>query len=215
MKIPFLDLRAQHQSIQSEIFSLWEKIYQKSAFVSGAYVEQFEREFAKACQVDHAVAVGNGTEALRLALIALGVKPGDEIIVPPNTFMATTEAIEQAGGKIVFVDIYPDTYNIDVNRIEKVITPKTAGILPVHLYGQTADMDPILDIAERYSLWVLEDASQAHLAEYKGRKAGSMGTAAAFSFYPGKNLGACGEAGAVTTNSPQLAERIAMLRNHG
>ncbi|MBN2326541.1 MAG: DegT/DnrJ/EryC1/StrS family aminotransferase [Candidatus Omnitrophica bacterium] len=215
MKVPFLDLRAQHQSIQSEIFSLWEKIYQETAFVSGAFVRQFEREFAKACQVEHAVAVGNGTEALRLALVALGVKPGDEIIVPPNTFIATTEAIEQAGGKIVFVDIHPGTYNIDVNRIEEAVTPKTAGILPVHLYGQTADMDPILEIAEQHGLWVLEDASQAHLAEYKGRKAGSMGTAAAFSFYPGKNLGACGEAGAVTTNSPKLAQRVAMLRNHG
>lgn len=215
MEAPFIDLKAQNRSLKAEILPLWEEILDSAGFIGGEHVTSFEREFAEACAVDYAAAVNSGTDALRFIFLALGLKEGDEVITVPNTFIATTEAISQAGGRIVFVDIDPETYNIDTSKIESAITSKTKGIVPVHLYGQTADMDPILAIAEKYGLWVVEDACQAHLAEYKGRKAGSMGIAAAFSFYPGKNIGACGESGAVTTNDVSLAEKVLMLRDHG
>lgn len=215
MQVPFLDLKSIHKPLKQEILTAWEEILETTCFVGGPHIEAFEYEFAEACNVKHAVAVHSGTDALRLALLALGAKPGDEVITVPNTFIATTEAITQAGAKPVFVDIDSKTYNIDISQINSVITSNTVGILPVHLYGQPADMDPILEIAKKKNLWVLEDACQAHLAEYKGKKIGSLGHAAAFSFYPGKNLGSCGEGGAVTTNDPNLAHMVRMLRDHG
>ena len=215
MRVPFLDLKAQHRALRREILESWMEILDSTAFVGGTIVEAFEAEFARACGVNDAIAVSSGTDALRLIFVALGVKPGDEIITAPNSFIATTEAISQAGGKIVFVDIRPDTYNLDAGLIEAAITPRTVGIVPVHLYGQMAEMDRILAVARRRGIWVVEDAAQAHLAQYKKWKAGSLGAAAGFSFYPGKNLGACGEAGAVTTNDVGLASKIRGLRDHG
>ena len=215
MEVPFLDLKTQNRALKAEILPLWEEILDSASFIGGKHVSGLEEEFAKACEVEHCVLVNSGTDALRFIFMALGLKPGDEVITVPNTFIATTEAISQAGGKIAFVDIDPGTYNMDTEKIEAAVTPKTKGIVPVHLYGQVADMDPILAIAEKRRLWVVEDACQAHLAEYKGRKAGSVGIAGAFSFYPGKNMGACGEAGAVTTNDAELASSIRMIRDHG
>jgi len=226
MEVPFLDLKAQNSTLKDEILPLWEEILVSASFVGGKHVIAFEEEFAKACSVKHCIAVNSGTDALRFIFIALGLKPGDEVITVPNTFIATAEAVSQAGGKIAFVDIDPGTYNMDPNKLEDYLkkrltptasrlTPRPKGVVPVHLYGQTADMDPILAIAEKHGLWVVEDACQAHLAEYKSRRAGSMGIGAAFSFYPGKNLGACGEAGAVTTNDADLAAKVRMLRDHG
>jgi dTDP-4-amino-4,6-dideoxygalactose transaminase len=215
MKVPFIDLKTQNRNLKSEILPLWEEILDSAGFIGGEHVTSFEREFAKACSVKYAIAVNSGTDALRFIFLALDLKDGEEVITAPNTFIATTEAISQAGGKIVFVDINPETYNIDPSKIESAITSKTKGIVPVHLYGQTADMDSIMTIAEKYGLWVVEDACQAHLAEYKGRKAGSMGVASGFSFYPGKNMGSCGEGGAVTTNDSAIAEKVQMLRDHG
>jgi dTDP-4-amino-4,6-dideoxygalactose transaminase len=214
-EVPFLDLRSQNRALKAEILPVWEEILDSAGFIGGKHVNAFEEEFAGACSVKHCVAVNSGTDALRFIYLALGLEPGDEIITVPNTFIATTEAITQAGGKIVFVDIELDTYNMDPSKLEGAITPKTKGIVPVHLYGQPADMDAILAIAKKHGLWVVEDTCQAHLAEYKGRKAGSMGVAGAFSFYPGKNMGACGEGGAVTTNDENLAAKIRMLRDHG
>jgi dTDP-4-amino-4,6-dideoxygalactose transaminase len=215
MRVPFLDLRSQHAVLKKEILQDWEEILDTARFIGGSHVEGFEREFADACGTGRCVSVNSGTDALRLILVALGLEPGDEVITVPNTFIATTEAISQAGGEVVFVDIDPVTYNIDPSRIESSVTGKTKGIIPVHLYGQCADMDPVVEVASKHGLWVVEDACQAHLAEYRERKAGSMGNAAAFSFYPGKNLGACGEAGAVTTDDDRIAERVRMLRDHG
>jgi dTDP-4-amino-4,6-dideoxygalactose transaminase len=215
MEVPFLDLKAQNRAVKAEILPLWEEILDSAGFIGGKHVNAFEEEFAHACGVKHCVAVNSGTDALRFIFLALGLEPADEIITVPNTFIATTESITQAGGKIVFVDIDPNTYNIDSAKIEEVITPRTRGIVPVHLYGQPADMDTILAIAKKHGIWVVEDACQAHLAEYNGRKAGSMGIAGAFSFYPGKNMGACGEGGAVTTNDEDLAAKVRMLRDHG
>ena len=215
MEVPFLDLKTQSRTLKAEIFPLWEEILDSASFIGGKHVSGLEEEFAKACEVKHCIAVNSGTDALRFIFLTLGLQPGDEVITTPNTFIATTEAISQAGGKTAFVDVDPSTYNMDPTRIQAAITKRTKGIVPVHLYGQMADMDPILDIANKYKLWVVEDACQAHLAEYKGRKAGSMGIAGAFSFYPGKNMGACGEGGAVTTNDADLASRIRMIRDHG
>lgn len=215
MDVPFLNLKIQHRTLASEILPLWQKIFESASFIDGKHLVLFEEEFANTCGVDHCVAVNSGTDALRFILIALDLKPGDEVITVPNSFIATSEAISQAGGKIIFVDVDSNTYNMDPTKIEFAITSKTRGIIPVHLYGQMADMDPISDIAKKHDLWVVEDSCQAHLAEYKGHKAGSMGVAAAFSFYPGKNLGACGEAGAITTMDADLAAQIRMLRNHG
>lgn len=215
MNVPFLDLKAQNSAIAAEVLPLWEDILKNAAFIGGPHVTGLEAEFAAACGTQHAVAVSNGTDALRFLFVALGVKPGDEIITVPNSFIATTEAISQAGGTIRFVDIDPKTYLMDPALLEAAITPKTVGIVPVHLYGQMADMDPILAVAQKHNLWVVEDAAQSQLAEYRGKRSGSIGIAAATSFYPGKNLGACGEAGAITTNDAKIAAAIKQLREHG
>ncbi len=215
MNVPFLDLPQQNKKLKHEILQIWGELLDSASFIGGKQVELFENEFAKACETRHCVSVGSGTDALRLIFLAMNIKRGDEIITAPNTFIATTEAITQAGGNIVFCDIDAKSYNIDVNQLESKITNRTVGIVPVHLYGQPADMAEINNIAQKYGLWVVEDSCQAHLATYSGKRAGSLAHAAAFSFYPGKNLGACGEAGAITTNDSKLAERIKALRNHG
>ena len=215
MRVPFLDLRAQHDPIRAELLAAISEVIDNSAFAGGPVVARFEEEFASFCRTAHAVGVGNGTDALWLALLARGIGPGDEVITVPNSFMATAEAISFTGATPVFVDVDERTYTLDPARLAAAITPRTKAVIPVHLYGQMADMDPILEIAARRGLFVLEDACQAHGAEYKGRRAGSIGHAGAFSFYPGKNLGALGEAGAVTTDDPALADRIKCLREHG
>lgn len=215
MKVPFLDLRAQARALKDEIFASWQEIYVQAAYVGGPQVRQFEDEFARVCRCEHCIAVSNGTDALVFILKALGLSDGDEVIVPVNTFIATAESVRLAGARVVFVDVRPDTHLIDVAGVAAAISPRTKVIMPVHLYGQPAPMDPILQIAKEKGLYVVEDSAQAHLAEYKGRPTGSMGIAAGFSFYPGKNLGACGEAGAVTTNDPQVAEKVRKLRDHG
>lgn len=215
MQVPFLDLKAHHQPHRQEFLDAIAEVIDQSAFAGGPHVTKFEDEFARYCGVRHAVGVGNGTDALWLVLLALGVGPGDEVITVPMTFMATAEAISFTGARPVFVDIDETTCTMDPLALEKAITPRTKAIIPVHLYGQVAEMDPILEIAKRHGLPVLEDACQAHGAEYKGQRAGALGIAGAFSFYPGKNLGAFGEAGAVTTNDPVLAEKVKVLREHG
>ena len=215
MKVPFLALGEQHKILKSEILPLISYALDEAAFIGGENVVKFEEEFAEFCKTSYCVGVSSGTDALRFALIAVGIGAGDDVITVPNTFIATTEAITQVGARPVFVDIDPITYNMDVSQLEGVVTDKTRAILPVHLYGQPADMDPILEIAERYRLAVIEDACQAHGALYKGRRCGSLGDIGCFSFYPGKNLGACGEGGAVVTNDEELAEKVRMLRNHG
>jgi dTDP-4-amino-4,6-dideoxygalactose transaminase len=213
--IPFVDLKAQYQSIKPDIDAALASVLESSQFVLGQEVAAFEEEFATYCQVQHAVAVNSGTSALHLALLAAGVGPGDEVITVPFTFVATVAAIVYTGARPVLVDIEPRSFNIDVQQIEGVITPRTKAILPVHLYGQPADMQPILDIAHRHGLVVIEDAAQAHGAEYRGHRVGSISDLSCFSFYPGKNLGAYGEGGAVTTNRPDLAHTIRMLRDWG
>jgi dTDP-4-amino-4,6-dideoxygalactose transaminase len=215
MPIPFLDLKAHHQAVRVEIEEAIREVIDAGAFAGGPFVEQFEKEFAAFCGTSHAVGVGSGTDALWFALLGLGIGPGDEVITVPMTFMATAEAISFCGATPVLVDIEARTYTMDPDRIERAITPRTKAIIPVHLYGQTADMDPILEIAKRHRVHVIEDACQAHGAEYKGRKAGSMGVAGCFSFYPGKNLGAFGEAGAVVTSDKSLTRTMQMLRDHG
>lgn len=215
MNIPFVDLRAQYESIKPEIDSAISEVIGKSAFIGGPYVKSFEAAFAEFCGVKHCIGVGNGTDALFIALKALGIGNGDEVITVANSFIATPEAITLTGARVVFVDIDPKTYNIDVNAIEPKITDRTRAIVPVHLYGQPADMDPILDIAEKHGLKVVEDAAQAHGALYKGRIVGSLGHMACFSFYPGKNLGAYGDAGAIVTDDEDLAIKARMFANHG
>ena len=215
MKVNFLDLKVQYEAIKDEIACALQAVLDKTAFASGPFVAQFEEEFAAYCQTEHAVGVGSGTEALWIALLAAGVGSGDEVITVPNTFIATAEAISFSGATPVFVDIDKTTHNMDSNLLESAITSKTKAIIPVHLFGQPADMDPILEIARKHGIFVLEDACQAHGAEYKGKRTGSLGDAGAFSFYPGKNLGAYGEAGAVTTNDAELAAKMRMIRDHG
>lgn len=215
MKVPFLDLKAQYNVIRDEINASIQEVLESTAFAGGPFVTKFEEQFAAYCGTKHAVGVGNGTDALWLVLLAYGIGPGDEVITVPNTFIATAEAISICGAKPVFVDVDARTYTMDPARLRQAITARTKAIIPVHLFGQTADMDPILEIACQYKLLVIEDACQAHGAEYKGRMAGSMGVAGCFSFYPGKNLGAYGEAGAVATNNPELAAKIKILREHG
>lgn len=215
MKVPFLDLKAQYESIKAEINDALQQVLEKTAFAGGPFVAEFEKQFAAFCGTEQCVAVASGTDALWVALVAMGIGQGDEVITVPDTFIATAEAISFAGARPVFVDVEEKTYNMDPSKLEAAITSKTKAIIPVHLFGQPADMDPILDIARRHNLLVLEDACQAHGAEYKGRRTGSIGTAGAFSFYPGKNLGAYGEAGAVTTNDPVLADKMRTFRDHG
>ncbi len=215
MKVPFLDLNAHHAPIREQLDAAIAQVLDSGAFAGGPFVAKFEKEFAAYCGAPHAVGVGNGTDALWFALLALGVGPKDEVITVPNTFMATAEAISFCGARPVFVDIEESTYNMDPALLENAITPRTKAILPVHLFGQCADMDPILEIAARHGLPVIEDACQAHGATYKGKKAGTIGLAGCFSFYPGKNLGALGEAGATLTNNAELAGKIQRLRDHG
>lgn len=260
MEIPFLDLKTPHLGLEEDLVAVFRECLRNASFIGGSQVQGFEQEFARFCETKYCVAVNSGTDALRFALIAAGVGPGDEVITVPNTFIATTEAISQTGASIAFVDIDEKTYNMDPNKLEDYLKkrskvrgsgleathvnlqpatrsstiplkpqakrssslqPQPRAVLPVHLYGQPADMDSILEIANRYGLVVIEDACQAHGALYysskgeKWKKAGSMGLAAAFSFYPGKNLGACGEGGAVTTNDEEIAQNIRMLRDHG
>jgi len=215
MKVPFLDLKVQYESIRDEIAIALQEVLDNTAFAGGPFVEKFEKEFASFCQCEFAIGVSSGTTALWLTLLGLGIGAGDEVITIPNTFIATTEAISFSGAKPAFVDIDEQTYNINPELLEGAITPRTKAIIPVHLYGQTADMDHIMEIARAHGLFVIEDACQAHGAEYKGRRAGSIGDAGCFSFYPGKNLGAYGEAGAVVTNNAELAEKIRMFRDHG
>jgi len=215
MKVPFLDLKAHHQPIREQLDAAIGEVIDAGAFAGGPFVAQFEKEFAAYCGAAHAIGVGNGTDALWFALLALGVGPGDEVITVPSTFMATVEEISVCGARPVFVDIEEATYNLDPGGLERAITPRTKAIIPVHLFGQCADMDPILEIAARHRLPVIEDACQAHGATYKGRKAGTMGVAGCFSFYPGKNLGALGEAGAIVTGHAELAGKAQVLRDHG
>jgi len=238
-KIPFLDLATPHQELETELLEVVKKAFSNAGFIGGPMVEEFEREFAAFCGAKHCVGVNSGTDALRFAFMAAGVKQGEIIVTVPHTFIATTEAISQAGAQIAFVDINESTYTLDPEKLREFIEMQceidtvsgrliersskrpVAAIVPVHLYGQMADMDPIMDLALKYKLVVIEDACQAHGAEYFSRndgvwkKAGSIGHAAAFSFYPGKNLGACGEAGATTTNDEAMAQRMRMIRDHG
>lgn len=215
MNIPFLDLKAQYRQIEEDVLPVVTEAMRNGAFIGGPQVTGFEEEFAAFCDSRYCIGVGSGTDALRFALMAAGVGPDTEVITVPNTFIATTEAISQTGAQPVFVDIDPLTCNMDASQIESRINPKTKAIVPVHLYGQPADMDSILDIADRHDLAVIEDACQAHGALHKNKKAGSMGTAGCFSFYPGKNLGAFGEGGAVVTQDEKIARTISMIRDHG
>jgi dTDP-4-amino-4,6-dideoxygalactose transaminase len=213
--IPFVDLKAQYQSIKPEIDAAVIGVLESTQFVLGSAVAAFEQTFAGYCQAEHAIGVSTGTSALHLALLTAGVGRGDEVITAPFTFVATVSAIDYTGARPVFVDIDPESFTIDPAKIEAAITPRTKAILPVHLYGRPADMDPILEIARRHNLVVIEDAAQAHGAEYKGRRIGSIGDMGCFSFYPGKNLGAYGEGGAVTTNNPDYARKLRILRDWG
>lgn len=238
-KVPFLDLVTSHKELEEELLAVVKKAFSNAGFIGGPMVEEFEREFARFCDAKFCVGVNSGTDALRFAFMAAGVESGDIVITVPHTFIATTEAISQAGGHIAFVDINEQTYTLDPEKLREYIEKncnfdpksgkliergskrKVAAIVPVHLYGQMADMDPIMDLAAKYNLLVIEDACQAHGAEYFSKKAnawkkaGSIGKAAAFSFYPGKNLGACGEGGAITTNDEAMAQRMKMIRDHG
>ena len=213
--IPFVDLKAQYRSIKGEVDAAIQQVLESATFVLGPAVTDFERRFAAYVRTSHAVGVNSGTSALHLALLAAGIGRGDEVIAPAMTFVATVSAIDYCGARPALVDVDAVTYTIDPARIEAAITPRTRAIMPVHLYGQCADMDPILEIARRHNLLVIEDAAQAHGAEYQGRRAGSMGDIAGFSFYPGKNLGAYGEGGAVTTNRSDWARTVRMLRDWG
>jgi dTDP-4-amino-4,6-dideoxygalactose transaminase len=215
MKVPLLDLKSEYAELRDEILPALDRVCRNSSFVQGEEVEDFEREFADFCGVKHCVALSSGTAALHLGLLALGVQSGDDVITTPNSFLATAEAITYCGARPVFVDIDPATANLDPRLIERSITPCTRVILPVHLYGRPADMDPIREIATRHHLRVLEDAAQAHAARYRAQRVGSLGLAAAFSFYPTKNLGAYGEGGALTTNDDAIAKFARAARSHG
>ncbi len=215
MQVPFLDLKLQYNSIKNEINDALQQVLDNTAFAGGKFVEKFEKEYAKFCNCDFAVGVGNGTDALWIAMLSLGIGQGDEVITATNTFIATIEAISFCGAKPVLIDIDEKTYNMDPGLLEKAITQRTKAVIPVHLYGQMADMDPIMEIARSHGLYVIEDASQAHAAEYKGKPAGSIGDVGCFSFYPGKNLGAYGEAGIIFTNNEAFATKMKMFRDHG
>ncbi len=215
LRVPFVDLAAQYKTIQSEINAAIAEILNTTAFIGGKAVSDFEQAFASYCETSHGVALSNGTDALYLAMKALGIGHGDEVITVPNTFIATSEAITRTGASIRFIDIDRDTMNMNVEQIERAITPKTKAIVPVHLYGQPADMDAINHLAKQRGLFVIEDAAQAHGGRYRGKRVGSLGDIACFSFYPGKNLGAYGDAGAIVTNNRELADKIRQLSNHG
>jgi dTDP-4-amino-4,6-dideoxygalactose transaminase len=213
--VPFADLHAQYLTIRSEIDAAIAEVIRTSTFVRGPHVDGFEEAFAAAVGTKHCVSCGNGTDALYIVMRALDVKPGDEVITTAHSWIATSETITQAGGKVVFCDTDVETFTIDPDRIEALISPRTVGIIPVHLFGQSADMDAILAVARRRGLWVIEDCAQAHLATYKGRMVGTFGVAGTFSFYPSKNLGAMGDGGAIVTSDEALAHRMAMLARHG
>jgi dTDP-4-amino-4,6-dideoxygalactose transaminase len=213
--VPFADLQLQYQTIKGEIDAAIAAVIRDNAFIRGAYVDAFEREFAGAVDIRHCVSCANGTDALYLALAALNVAPGDEVITTAHSWISTSAMISHAGASVVFADTDGATFTIDPAAIEAAITPRTVGIIPVHLYGQPADMDAIMAIARRHGLWVVEDCAQAHLARCNGHQVGTFGIAATYSFYPGKNLGAMGDAGAVVTNDDALAEHMTMLARHG
>jgi dTDP-4-amino-4,6-dideoxygalactose transaminase len=215
MKVPFLNIKASYLELKDELDAAYRRVMESGWYILGKEVEAFETEFATYCETKYCVGVANGLEALHLIVRAYGIGPGDEVIVPANTYIATWLAVTHAGATPVPVEPVENTYNIDTTLVEQAITPKTKAILVVHLYGQPADMDPINVLAQKHGLKVIEDCAQAHGARYKDRRAGSLGDAAGFSFYPGKNLGAIGDGGAVTTNDPELAERIRVLRNYG
>jgi dTDP-4-amino-4,6-dideoxygalactose transaminase len=214
-QVPFVDLKAQYASIKAEIDEAVLRVLGNCNFILGREVEEFEENFAKYLAVEHAIGLSSGLDALRLALEALEIGAGDEVIIPANTFIATALAVSAVGAHPVLADIDPISYNIDPNRIEDAITPRTRAIMPVHLYGQPCDLDAVLDIAHRHGLRVIEDACQAHGARYRGRRAGTIGDIGCFSFYPGKNLGAYGDGGAAVTSDKELAEKINRLRNYG
>ena len=214
-KLPLVDLKAQHASIAAEVRAALDNVMSKTDFILGADVHEFESEFARYCGAEHCVGLDSGMSALELGMRAMGIGPGDEVITPAGSFIASSSAISFTGATPVWVDVDAKTYNIDPALIEAAITPRTKAIMVVHLYGQPADMDPILAIGRKHDLPVIEDACQSHGAHYKGRRSGSMGVFGAFSFYPAKNLGAYGDAGALTTNDPELAEKIRMMRNYG
>lgn len=214
-KIPCLDLKGQHQQIKEEIFVAFERVYDNTAFSGGPFVEEFEKNFAAFCATKYAVGVNNGTSALHLAMLALGIGAGDEVIVPANTFIATAWGVSYTEATPVFVDCTPDTWQIDATKIEEKITPYTKAIVGVHLYGQPFDVGSVQAICHKYGLYLLEDAAQAQGASYMGKPVGGFGEMACFSFYPGKNLGACGEAGGITTNKEHYYEYLLSLRNHG
>lgn len=215
MNVPFVDLYAQYLTIKADIDGAIADVIRQSAFIRSKHVTDFEAQWANTVGVQHCVSCANGTDALYIAMQGLGIKPGDEVITTAHSWISTSETITQAGGRVVFCDTDRATFTIDPAQIESKITPRTVGIIPVHLYGQPADMDPILDLSRKHGLWVIEDCAQAHLAEYKGRQVGTMGVAATFSFYPGKNLGAMGDAGCLVTNDSKLAAWSELYARHG
>ena len=215
MNIPFVDLKIQYQSIKPEIDNAIASVIDDTAFVRGKYVNEFEKDYAEKYGVKHCISVANGTDAIYITLKALGIGSGDEVITVANSWISTSETITQTGAKVVFVDIEPDYFTIDASKIEEKITSKTRAIIPVHLYGQPAEIDTIKKICDAHNLYLIEDCAQAHFASYKGQKVGTFGNAATFSFYPGKNLGAYGDAGAIITNDDELADKMRMFANHG
>jgi len=215
MKIPFVDLHAQYLTIKPEIDAAIQDVITNSAYIRGPHVDKFEKLWSEALGMKHCVSCANGTDALYIVMRGLGIKPGDEVITTAHSWISTTETITQAGGKVVFTDTENDTFNLSAGQIESKITPRTVGIIPVHLYGQPAEMDAIMAIAKKHKLWVIEDCAQSHLARYKGQMVGTFGHAATFSFYPGKNLGAYGDAGGSVTNDDKLADWCATYARHG
>jgi dTDP-4-amino-4,6-dideoxygalactose transaminase len=213
--VPFVDLHRQYLSIKEDIDAAIRSVIEESAFIRGRFVTEFEQQFATAVGVRRCVSCANGTDALYVAMRALGLRAGDEVITSAHSWISTSETITQAGGNVVFADTDPRTFTIDPRAIESKLSDRTVGIIPVHLYGQPADMDPILEIARKRGLWVIEDCAQAHMAEYKGRRVGTMGVMGTFSFYPGKNLGAMGDAGCLVTNDDRLADWSEMFARHG
>jgi len=215
MKIPFVDLTQQHAVLRAEIDAAIADVIDKNAFLRGPYVEKFENEFKKISQTEHCISCANGTDAIYIAMKALDIKPGDEVITTAHTWISTSETITQAGGRVVFCDTDRDTHTIDPAHIESKITDRTVGIIPVHLYGQSADMEAIMSVARKNDLWVIEDCAQAHLADFKGQRVGTFGDAATYSFYPGKNLGAMGDAGCIVTNDSKVADYCEIFARHG
>ena len=215
MKIPLLDLKSEYAELREEILAAIDRVGREAAFILGPETEAFEKEFAAYCETKHCIALNSGTSALHLGLLALGVQEGDEVVTTPNSFLATAEAISHCGGVPVFVDIDPTTANLDPKLVERAITPRTRAIMPVHLYGRPANMTALREIAVKHGLRILEDAAQAHGARHRGRRVGSLGDVAAFSFYPTKNLGACGEGGAIVTDDDQIAKFARAARSHG